>query len=109
MLRVEYDERVPWFEPPYWMTYGFLGIFALGLTWVALMPQKQPDPQGGVAKGCLLIAVGFLILLGVLFVAGNALGWEWLSKGVSGICLFITFFVALGLVQAFIRKIMRKN
>lgn len=89
------------------LTYGLIGLYILVLLYAVLAPKRQPDPQRGVAVGCLSIVIGFLVVLAGLFALGQFIHARWLTHGVSGICLFVLFFALLGMVQELIKRVQK--
>lgn len=76
---------------------------------VMLWPQKQHDPQAGMAVGCLMI-----VLVGVVLVAGlYALGvWQnivWLRNGIAwGVISAAGYLTVMLVASAIVRAAKRR-
>lgn len=92
-------EAIPW-----WVTLAMLVGFAATLCYAIWMPPKQPDPQRGMAIGCLLFVLGFNILLLVLFGVAMFFRVRWLETGIASICLFIVGFLLLSVVEKLVKR-----
>jgi UDP-N-acetylmuramyl pentapeptide phosphotransferase/UDP-N-acetylglucosamine-1-phosphate transferase len=89
--------------PPY-ATYAMLAGFAALLLYAIFAPQKQPDPQRGMAIGCLIFVLLFLVLVVVLFTSGVLYKIRPLTDGVNGLCLFVIAFTALSLAESAFKR-----
>jgi hypothetical protein len=52
-----------------------LGAYALIIIYALIAPRRGPDPQRGVAVGCLLIVLAALLAVGALLAVAVRLKW----------------------------------
>lgn len=89
---------------PWWVTLVLLIGFALILSYVIWTPPKQRDPQMGMAIGCLLFVLLFDLILLVLFGVAILYKVQWLSRGITSICLFVVGFMILSLIENLVKR-----
>lgn len=88
---------------PHWVTFAVLGLSAAGCIYAILAPAK-PDPQRGVAVGCLLFVVFLLILAMILFAIGVLFDVPWLRQAITASWMFAIGFTLLSLLQGLVQK-----
>jgi hypothetical protein len=63
-----------------WIVGGCLAAYLGCIVYAIMAPQKQPDPQRGMAVGCLMIAAIPGVVLALLLVIGVIGGYEGLVR-----------------------------
>jgi len=79
---------------------GLLGLAILVLVGVMLWPQKQHDPQAGMAIGCLMIVTLALVVVAGLY--GLAI-WQqigWMRDGIGWGVVSVTAYLAVMLAAS---------
>lgn len=94
---------------PYWVSYTILGTFALVAVYAINAPPRQPDPQRGMAVGCLLFLLLVDILVAIAFTIGILVRVRWLTNAITWLCLFAVLFVAIGLVESLVRALKKRR
>lgn len=88
---------------PWWVTLSLLVGFAGVLCYAIWTPPKQPDPQRGMAIGCLLFVLGLDIVLLLLFGIARWFRVGWLEQSVASICVFIDLFALLSFIENLVK------
>ena len=83
-----------------WFAGVVLGVYALLILYALIAPARQPDPQRGVAIGCLSLVLVGLIGVGALLAAGVLLNKPWLVHAIASVCLYSLVLVGIGLAKS---------
>lgn len=82
-----------------------LGIYLVALVVALVLPARGPDPQRGVAQGCLLfVALGLIALGGLL-----ALGYHFQLRPLVYLVFVVTIFPAFSLVGGGIYRLVQQR
>jgi peptidoglycan biosynthesis protein MviN/MurJ (putative lipid II flippase) len=85
-----------------------LGVYAVIIVYALIAPSRGPDPQRGVAVGCLLIVLAALLAAGALLATAVRMKWDWLVTAISGACLYSIIIVIPGLIKSVFDKIKKR-
>jgi hypothetical protein len=85
---------------PPWFAGVVLGVYALLILYALFAPARQPDPQRGVAVGCLCLVLVALLGAVALLVVGITLHKPWLVNTISTVCLYSLVIVVIGLAKS---------
>jgi hypothetical protein len=85
-----------------------LGAYALLIIYALIAPSRGPDPQRGVAAGCLVIVLVVLLATGALLAVAVRLKWGWLVNVISGACLYSIVIVIVGLIKTLFDRIKKR-
>lgn len=92
-----------------WVTAGLLAVYIVGIVGALLKPPRQPDPQRGVAVGCLMMAAAAIGVLLVVTVIADLYQVRWLVwTGFIG-AIFPAISLAGAGVRWLILKVMGKE
>lgn len=86
------------------ITAVLLAAYLVGVVYALMAPARQPDPQRGVAQGCLGMVVLALIAMTGLLAAAVYFDIRWLAKAL----FFVAVFPAIGLVGGGITHLIQR-
>jgi hypothetical protein len=93
-----------------WITGAILAVYLGGIAYAIFSPAKQPDPQRGMAVGCLSLAtipafvVGIVVVIGVVWDIPRLVRWPF------NVCAIVFgYVVILLLAQAIVRAWRRRQ
>lgn len=77
-----------------------LAAYALVVVVVLVAPDRKPDPQRGMAIGCLGILLAALVATGATLGLAICQEWTWLTHALATAVTYSVVIIAVGLVKA---------
>lgn len=83
-----------------------LALYFCGIVFAICVPPRQPDPQRGIALGCLSLVAGGIAGLGAVLAAGVYFDLTWCVHIAFDVAIFPAVLLLIALARAVVIRVL---